>query len=163
MRNEYQQNRHLLEYIFQSLPAEYHSGHFQWCLKKRLLNIGSAMSLHGLWIDDNAEYLEVEKTILQKMGINSTIVSTTEKAQRLLNESAADFDFIISDISRERNRVEGLEFANWVNNVYPKFSRKIILYIFNNDDSKGVPPYAFGITDSVVELIHLVLDISQRK
>jgi len=131
-------------------------------LEKRLLTIGDAISLHGLWIDDNAEYLDVEKTMLKKLGIKTTIVSSTEKAKQLLTSSISDFDFIISDIRRDSNQIEGLEFANWINNVYPKFGRKIILYVFDNDTSRGVPPYAFGITDSVVELIHLILDLNQR-
>lgn len=131
-------------------------------LEKRLLTIGN-LSLHGLWIDDNSEYLEVESATLEKLGIKTTIVSGTEKAKELLTSSSSKFDFIISDINRDRNTKEGLEFANWINNVYPKFGRKIILYVFDNDDSKGVPPYAFGITDSVVELVHLVLDISTRR
>lgn len=131
-------------------------------LEKRLLTIGDAISLNGLWIDDNAKYLNVEKNMLEKLGIKTTIVSSTEKAKQLLTTSISDFDVIISDISRDSNQIEGLEFANWVNNVHPKFSRKIILYVFDNDDSKGVPPYAFGITDSVVELVHLILDLNQR-
>jgi len=39
----------------------------------------------------------------------------------------------------------------------------VVFYIGDLDEDRGVPPGAFGITDRVEELLHLVLDALERR
>lgn len=131
-------------------------------LEKRIKSLGSELKLSALWIDDQPELVAPEISLLNKMGIEIVQVGSTDEAKKILENEKNDFDFVISDVVRDRNLIAGMEFAKWLSNVYPHFKQKVVFYIYNFDLSRGVPPYAFGITSSCVELIHLILDLNKR-
>lgn len=132
-------------------------------LEERLFYLGEKIELKALWIDDNPKLVEKERALLGKLGVESFLVSSTEGAKDYIQNNANQVDLIISDISRNENYSEGLEFTEWLYKVSPGFNRKVIFYIMDLDLSRGVPAYAFGITNSIVELIHLVVDLAQRR
>ena len=101
--------------------------------------------------------------LLNRLGVKTTIVTSTDDAKDFIKHNPNETDLIISDVNRDEHYSEGLEFTKWLHNVSPGFNRKVIFYIMDLDYSRGVPPYAFGITNSSVELVHLVLDLAQRQ
>lgn len=131
-------------------------------LEQRLYYLGETIEMNALWIDDNPILVKKERTLLEKLGVKSTLVSSTDAAKDYIQNND-EIDLIISDISRNENYTEGLQFTEWLYKVSPGYNRKVIFYIMDLDLSRGVPPYAFGITNSAVELIHLVIDLAQRK
>jgi NTE family protein len=131
-------------------------------LKERFSSLNKRINAHVLWIDDKSELIDKERTLLNLLGVQITLVSSTEEAKEVLKNDFDAFDFVISDISREENYDEGINFTSWLSAVYPRYKRKVIFYIVDLDLSRGVPPYAFGITDSSIELLHLILDLSVR-
>ena len=139
-------------------------------LKERFSSLNKRINAHVLWIDDKPKLIERERTLLNQLGVNVTLVSSTSEAKAVLNDKFDAFDFVISDVSRghqkteddETNLTEGIEFTAWLSRVYPRYKRKVIFYIIGLDLSRGVPPFAFGITDSPIELVHLILDLSFR-
>lgn len=132
-------------------------------LKDRLFYLGKTKDLRALWIDDNPKLVNKERALLRKLGVNSTLVLSTQAAKNFIENNEDEIDFIISDISRDENFTEGVDFAKQLYAINPKYNRKVIFYITDLDVSRGVPAYAFGITNSAVELIQLVIDLAQRK
>lgn len=132
-------------------------------LKDRLFYLGKTKSLRALWIDDNPKLVKRERSLLRKLGVNSTLVPSTQAAKDFIENNDGEIDFIISDISRNDKFTEGVDFAKQLYSINPKYNRKVIFYITDLDISRGVPAYAFGITNSAVELIQLVIDLAQRK
>jgi len=131
-------------------------------LEQRIKSLGSKLKLKALWIDDQPELVVSEVSMLNKMGIETKLVTSTDDAKGILESNRSDFDFVISDVARNQNLNAGIEFTEWLSNVYPNFTQKVIFYIYNFDLSRGVPPYAFGITSSSVELVHLIMDLNKR-
>lgn len=132
-------------------------------LEERLYFLGKSIDLNALWIDDNPKLVQKERALLGKLGIQSHLVSSTHAAKEYIQNNSDNVDLIISDISRDENYTAGLEFTEWLYKVSPGFNRKVIFYIMDLDLSRGVPAYAFGITNSIVELIHLVIDLEKRR
>lgn len=132
-------------------------------LKDRLFYLGKTKTLRALWIDDNPNLVTKERALLRELGVSSTLVPSTQAAKEFIENNEEDIDFIISDISRNENFSEGVDFTKELYEINPKYNRKVIFYITNLDISRGVPAYAFGITNSAVELIQLVIDLAQRK
>ncbi len=131
-------------------------------IERRLSFFGKKISLKALWIDDNPEKVALERALLRKIGIKTTVVESTQEAINFMENNHFEIDLILSDIRRDENRREGLDFTEMLYKKSQKFHRKVIFYINDLDLSKGVPPYAFGITNSIIELIHLVIDVAQR-
>lgn len=132
-------------------------------LKDRLFYLGKTKSLKALWIDDNPKLVEKERALLRELGVHSNLVLSTQSAKNFIENNEGEIDFIISDISRNENYTEGVDFTKQLYAINPKYNRKVIFYITDLDISRGVPAYAFGITNSAVELIQLVIDLAQRK
>ena len=132
-------------------------------LKDRLFYLGKTKNLRALWIDDNPKLVAKERALLRKLGVHSTLVLSTQAAKNFIKNNEDEIDFIISDISRNDSFTEGVDFTKQLYAINPKYNRKVIFYITDLDISRGVPAYAFGITNSAVELIQLVIDLAQRK
>ena len=76
------------------------------------------------------------------------------------------YDLVISDIAREGAADEGLRFLSAMrrpDNGRPTIFRPTIFYVGLYDAAKGIPPYAFGITNSPDELLHYVMDVLERE
>ena len=131
-------------------------------LKDRMVLLGETKKRHALWIDDNPNLVKKERALLEKLGIQSTLVASTKAAENFIANNGDQVEFIISDISRDENYTEGIEFTKRLYATNPNYNKKVIFYITDLDISRGVPPYAFGITNSTVELIHLIIDMGKR-
>lgn len=112
-----------------------------------------------LWVDDNPANNVYEANVMSSVGISVVQLTTSEEALKKLSEE--HYDAIISDMSRGQNDEEGLRFLSSMRNQ--NLEHPTIFYIGQVDPSQGVPPYAFGITDHPDELLHLLLDVLERR
>lgn len=111
-----------------------------------------------LWVDDNPINNISEMTILLSVGVHIDVVTSTEEALSRL--SANDYDLVISDIARDGVSDEGLRFLSQVRSR--QLHRPIVFYAGVIDWDRGTPPYAFGITNRVDDLLHYVMDVAER-
>lgn len=116
------------------------------------------IAARALWIDDTPGS-SYECSVLESLGVAFDRAGSSEEAQTFLASHA--YDFVISDVERHGNPSEGILFLQNL----PAALRRIpfIFYVGKADRSRGVPPYAFGITDNPGDLAHLVLDVLERK
>jgi len=113
----------------------------------------------ALWIDGNPGANTFEWNMLVSLGVDFDRAASSKEADEKVQRN--DYVLVISDIDREGNPTEGLDFFN----ILPEDKKRIpfIFYIGRVDKSLGVPPYAFGITSMPSELTHLALDVLERK
>ncbi|MCP4263556.1 MAG: response regulator [Planctomycetes bacterium] len=112
-----------------------------------------------LWLDDYPENNINEMRMFRQLKTEVDIAKSTEEALDKLRKSS--YDLVISDIARGENAEAGLDFLR-------KFRREnkatlVIFYIGMFFPEKGIPPYAFGITNRPDEMLHLTLDALERK
>ncbi|MFK7922293.1 MAG: patatin-like phospholipase family protein [Bacteroidia bacterium] len=128
-------------------------------------------SYKALWIDDayaaNTDYPKREEVKLcEAIGGGGEIhfVNSNEEAFHAVAKDPDYYDLIISDIKRANGEISGTEFLKgMVNQLGFEKVPPMIFYITDFDPARGTPAYAFGITNSPSELIHLVADVLQRK
>ncbi len=111
-----------------------------------------------LWIDNHPENNEIHVDLLVKSGQFVDCVQSSDEALTALE--SGQYHLIISDVSREGHRTKGIDFL--VELEAQGLLLPTIFYTGHKDPSKGVPPYAFGLTDHPDELLHLVLDVIAR-
>ncbi len=111
-----------------------------------------------LWVDDEPKAFQNERNMFIKLKAEITVAINTEEALEHLNRSR--FDFIISDMARGEDAMAGLGLLEQLQKNKDK--TPIIFYIGVFNPEKGVPPFAFGITNRPDELLHLTLDILER-
>jgi DNA-binding NtrC family response regulator len=87
-----------------------------------------------------------------------TTVETTKSALACIANE--EFDLILSDIDREGSKRAGLDALPQLNAAAPTLP--IILYIAALEP-RGVPHGAFGITYRPDELLHLCMDVVERR
>lgn len=111
-----------------------------------------------LWIDDNPDSLRNERKMLERLQVDIDLALNDAEAQKLLRRGK--YDLILSDIARGNDSTAGLKFLQ----EYGKTKKRVpfIFYIGTLSPEKGVPPYAFGITNRPDELLHLMLDALER-
>lgn len=112
-----------------------------------------------LWICDNPSWNSREVNLLESIGLKVLTSTSTPEARQILGNQP--IDIIVSDINRQGNPVEGLDFLKELSDS--PLMRPLIFYIADFDPSRGTPPYAFGITNWPNELLHLVMDIMERQ
>jgi hypothetical protein len=97
-------------------------------------------------------YRPIRRELLPKMqGIHVFGMSQTK------------YDAVISDMNRNGVADEGLKFLTEMRVRNIKLYHWTIFYAAGFDPSKGAPPRAFGMTNRPDYLLHLVLDILERK
>jgi len=116
------------------------------------------LKINGLWIDDNLGNQSIEIELLSAIGVTFDRVNSSEKARHQITNKK--YDLIISDISREESPEEGLNFLQSL--VKDDIELPFIFYIADLDKAKGTPPFCFGITNWISELLHYVMDIIER-
>lgn len=116
--------------------------------RAKLLRIGKSLT----------RFDQFEAAILRVLGLEIDYANTSEEAQQKINEN--DYRIIISSVEREGSKTEGFDFH--LRLVREGIDLPFIFYIGFNKRERGVPPYAFGITHSPNELVHLVLDVLER-
>jgi CheY-like chemotaxis protein len=112
-----------------------------------------------LWVDDNPVGVRSFSGILNSLGVAVDLVTSSSEA--LARTATKRYHLIVSDIERDGVADEGLAFLRALQRrgTYPK----IIFFIANLDPRRGIPPGAFGITNSGEELLHLVFDVLERE
>jgi CheY-like chemotaxis protein len=96
--------------------------------------------------------------VLQQIGAVVNVATTTGEA---ISKLARDtFDAVISDMARNQIVDEGLNLLNLMRNsgVYCP----TIFSVGRFEPERGTPPFAFGITNRVDELLNLVFDVLER-
>ena len=125
---------------------------------RRLQRVGDVVKgARVLWIDDHPEWNSWEISCLEAAGAHVQTVETTRSAIALLERG---FDIVISDIARENNDTAGVDALPSLRSAAPE--TPVVFYI-GQESTRGVPVGAFGITNRPDELLHLVLDVLERR
>ena len=111
-----------------------------------------------LLVNDIPEQMINVQRILQSLGVIIDISCTTQSALNML--ARTNYDVIVSDMSRDGIPDEGLRFLH--ESLERRVYRPTIFTVGNFDPSRGVPAYAFGITNRVDELLNLIFDVFER-
>lgn len=111
-----------------------------------------------LWVDDNPENNNVERNLLGSLGMHVDLVRTTELAISSLKTSS--YNLVISDMKRSNDERAGLQLLLVMRKL--DLPLPVIFYAAGYDPGRGVPPYAFGMTNRPDELLNLILDIIER-
>lgn len=112
-----------------------------------------------LWVSDSPLLMEREVALITSLGITVFAAGNSQQAIQLMTQH--DIDLVVSDIKRGQDPVAGITFLNELvnnNNLRP-----FIFYVGHFEPAKGTPPYAFGITNWPNELLHLIMDVLERK
>jgi CheY-like chemotaxis protein len=127
---------------------------------RRARFVGSLLSgAHILWVDDLPANNDYECRVFRSFGVKVDQARSSEGAfARLQNHR---YDLILSDMSRDDLADAGLRFLEQLRSTKDK--TPIMFYVGSVDESRGVPPGAFGIADKPELLIHLVLDVVERR
>jgi CheY-like chemotaxis protein len=116
---------------------------------------------HGariLWVDDTPQGNMLERKLLRSLGIMIDLARSSGEGLEMLGR--ADFDLVISNIARDGNRKEGIQFLTRMRATDHR--EPVAFYIMNLDRSRGTPGDAIGITNQPDELVNLVLDGLER-
>ncbi len=115
--------------------------------------------IRGLWFDDTPDCELSELRLILALGVQLDRAATPIEAEKLIQN--ATYDFMISDIWQQQNPKGGIEFFN--HQVQKGIRIATIFYITKYEEARGTPPFAFGITNRPNDLLHLVMDIIERK
>lgn len=112
-----------------------------------------------LWVDENPFNNLPERRSLQSMGIHVDIATDDQEAFALL--SGGRYDVIISEMAHSGEEEWGSRFLTDVRGrgVYTW----TVFYVLNFDPSRGIPGYAFGMTNRPDHLLHYIMDILERE
>ncbi len=116
------------------------------------------ISCNILWIDNHPENNVQEVKLLRDIGLHIDLAETSDLAFAMVQNST--YQLIVSDRSRAGNKTEGFDFHHVL--LGKGIDLPFVFYVGTKERPNGVPPYAFGITDSPVELLHLIMDVVQR-
>lgn len=111
-----------------------------------------------LLVNDRPEEMKVPVELFEEIGILVRIAVSTNEALSLLKDEA--FDLVVSDMARDSIQDEGLRFLHAARKA--GIHRPTIFTVGRYEPDRGAPPYAFGITNRVDELLNLVLDVVER-
>lgn len=117
------------------------------------------IKIKTIWVDDIPSNILYESRVLGSVGLEIDFAKSSEEARQLLTKG--NYEIILSDISRYGKHDEGLMFHKEL--IEKGIDLPIIFYTGYVDRKRGVPPFAFGIADMPNDLIHLVLDVIERK
>jgi CheY-like chemotaxis protein len=111
-----------------------------------------------LWVDDKPDNNLYERMMLKSMGASIELVTSTEAAMLVLASEA--YDVVISDMTRGNVHDAGLELLEKLRQR--GVHTRLIFYVWDYDEGRGVPAGAFGMTNLPDELLHLILDALER-
>ena len=112
-----------------------------------------------LWIDDHPEWIAWEKQMLERLEVDVTTATDTGRALKRLQ--AEPYDLILSDIARGPRGDEGVAALPAIRSVAPDIP--VIFYVADLKEGREPPPGSAGITNRPEELLHLVLDVLERR
>jgi len=119
-----------------------------------------------LWIDDRPELTLLERRTLEELGAGVVTAQGTAGALELLSGTRRAprghlFDLIISDIARPHAPRAGVEALPLLRATAP--DTPVVFYVGSLDPGADRPLGSFGITNDPGELLHLVLDVLERR
>jgi len=128
-------------------------------LKRTNRNLNLFKNLSILWFDDRPDTLKNEIKMFRQLGGRIEVTTTLEKTISMLKTN--NFDLMISDIDRNNGEEDGVSTLKqlYKNKTYVP----TIFYIGDVNEELGIPPHAFGLTNRPDELLHLVIDVLERK
>ncbi len=128
-------------------------------LQRAKRNIDVFKNARILWIDDLPKNNRHECRMFRQLQASVENVTNSQRAFELLEIDV--YDLVISDIARDDEGDAGIKFLNTFREQDKE--TPLIFYIGNYVPKDGVPKQAFGITDRPDELLHLVVDVLERK
>jgi hypothetical protein len=127
-------------------------------LRRATRDYASTAGARILWVDDTPDGNTPERKVFRSLGIMIDLASTSDEGVDALGR--ADYDLIISNMSREGRSDEGKRFLADIRAAGRP--EPVVFYVMDLDPSRGTPGDAVGITDRPDELVHLVLDGLER-
>lgn len=124
-------------------------------LRRAARNFIALQGANVLWVDDNPDNNLYLRRTLVTLGIRVDIARSTSEALSAL--SKVDYDLIISDMKRGNVEDEGVRFLNEIRRR--RVTTTLVFYAAGYDPARGIPPYAFGMTNRYDELLHYVMDV----
>ncbi len=112
-----------------------------------------------LWVDDHPEYNLHERRILRELGVFVDLARSTDEALSMLRHTS--YDMVISDMERAGASDEGVLLLSKMKLL--DLYRPMVFYTSFVDESRGTPPYAFGITTRPDHLLHYIMHILERE
>lgn len=113
---------------------------------------------HILLVNDVPSEMRQVIGVLRQIGAEVDVARTT--AEALSKLGTGNFDAVISDMARDQIVDEGMKLLRLMrtNGIY----RPTIFSVGQFEPERGTPPFAFGITNRVDELLNLVFDVVER-
>lgn len=111
-----------------------------------------------LWIDDEPSGNSLERRCLNALGAHVHSVESSESAMKSL--SVERYDVILSDIAREGSPTAGLDFLP---ELRARATEVPVIFYIGRMKDRGAPTGAFGITSRPDELLHLCMDVLERR
>jgi Response regulator containing CheY-like receiver, AAA-type ATPase, and DNA-binding domains len=113
---------------------------------------------HVLLVNDVPEEMLTPTSIMRSLGVEVDIVTSTVSALDSLRHRR--YDVVVSDMVRESEQTAGLDLIQKMRSR--NRTEPVILTVGRYEPERGVPPYAFGITNRVDELLNLLFDALER-
>ncbi|MGZ8996436.1 MAG: hypothetical protein ACXW3P_08090, partial [Rhodospirillales bacterium] len=101
-----------------------------------------------------------EIKMLHQLRADVETAKSTEEALALIQEKKT-YDIVLSDLKRGDDATAGLTLLGKLRESHPILP--VIFYVGEFKPELGVPPFAFGLTNRPNELLHLILDILERR
>ncbi len=122
-------------------------------------HLGLLQKAKILWVDDVPENNFNEIKMLHQLRADVETAHGTDEALDRLGKQA--FDIILSDLKRGDDAAAGLKMLDRLKDSHPTLP--VVYYVGEFDPTRGVPPLAFGLTNRPDELLHLILDVLERR
>jgi CheY-like chemotaxis protein len=112
-----------------------------------------------LWVDDHPENNVNERRMFRQLHVDIDTVTSNDVA--LMALEAAKYDLLLTDIGRDNETSNGLDLLRMVHSRGMEIP--IVIYVGSFRPEMGVPGYAFGVAHRPDQLLHLTLDVLDRK
>lgn len=111
-----------------------------------------------LLVNDLPSQMLYVVSILRQIGVRVDVVRTTSDAMSMLREG--EYDAVISDMHRGNTPDEGIRLLKRMRAM--QLLTPIIFSVSHYEPERGTPPYAFGMTNRIDELLNLLFDVVER-
>ncbi len=111
-----------------------------------------------LLVNDIPSQMRYVISILESLGMTVRVVTSTKEALSVMERTS--FDLVLSDMRRGDIPDEGQQFLS--ETLKRGIQRPTIFSVYQFEPERGVPPYAFGITNRVDEMLNLIFDVLER-
>jgi CheY-like chemotaxis protein len=111
-----------------------------------------------LLVNDVPRQMSVVIGMLRDLSVEVDVATSSDEALRLLSSNA--YEVIISDVQRDGVEDEGLRFLARARAAGLQIP--VIFTLARLDPARGTPPFAFGITNRIDEMLNLVCDALER-